>query len=400
MGRRRKGPVQLNGGDTWYARLWVPEKDRKAAGKGTLIRSLKTTNHSEALKRYGAAYAELERELEGLLKPKGLGELRERVEAIRGADEDLAFLTDFLVGLDPGNPSKEAELVYKSLQTGKQLPLTWQEAVDLWVTTRNREKARPVTVKTIKALQRCVESIQAFGQPTDISKDSVRGWIKQRELHKQPISVKTDFKLLQGLFTVLLKADHVLQNPFQAVGYTVAESLESGKREFTDAELKIIKVECPEVFMMCLTSLRPGELASRLPADLDGDMLIIDEQPSLKISPTEHWRPKTLSSYRRVPVPSCYTSPDLKRTYKTRMVYSRTKIQALFGDLLCTPHSGRHTFYSLSRRAGLDRQISENIAGHATSIGSKTAKNYGSFADAVLRREAEKLWEFVQDIAN
>ena len=71
MGRRRKGPVQLNGGDTWYARLWVPEKDRKTASKGTLIRSLKTTNHSEALKRYGAAYAELERELEGLLKPKG-----------------------------------------------------------------------------------------------------------------------------------------------------------------------------------------------------------------------------------------------------------------------------------------------------------------------------------------
>ena len=400
MGRRRKGPVQLNGGDTWYARLWVPEKDRKTASKGTLIRSLKTTNHSEALKRYGAAYAELERELEGLLKQGGLGGLRELVEANRGSDEDPVLLTDVLVGLDHGNPSKEAELVYESLLTGRQLPLSWEEAVDLWVNTRNREKARPVTVKTIKALKRCVESIQAFGQPTDISKDSVRGWIKQRELHKQPISVKTDFKLLQGLFTVLLKADHVLQNPFQAVGYTVAESLESGKREFTDNELKIIKVECPEVFLMCLTSLRPGELASRLPADLDGDMLIIDEQPSLKISPTEHWRPKTLSSYRRVPVPSGYTSPDLKRTYKTRMVYSRTKIQALFGDPLCTPHSGRHTFYSLSRRAGLDRQISENIAGHASSIGSKTAKNYGSFADAVLRREAVKLWDFVQDITN
>ena len=163
MGRRRKGPVQLNGGDTWYARLWVPEKDRKAAGKGTLIRSLKTTNHSEALKRYGAAYAQLERELEGLLKPKGLGDLRERVEAIRGSNEAPAFLTDVLVGLDYDNPSKEAVLVYKALQTGKQLPLSWEETVDLWVTTRNREKVRPVTGKTIKALQRCVESIQSFG---------------------------------------------------------------------------------------------------------------------------------------------------------------------------------------------------------------------------------------------
>ena len=400
MGRRRKGPVRLNGGDTFYARLWVPEKQRAAAGKWTLIRSLKTTNHSEALKRYGAAFGELERELEVLLKPKGLQELRNEVEANRDPEENPAILTELLVGLDEPNPTQKQMLVYKALSTGKQIPLNWQEAIDFWITTRNREKARPVTGKTIKALERSVESIQAFGQPTDISKDSVRGWIKQRELHKKPISVKADFKLLQGLFTVLLKADHVLLNPFQAVGYTVAESLESGKREFTDQELKIIKVECPEVFMMCLTSLRPGEFASRLAADLDGDMLIIDEQPSLMITPSEHWRPKTLSSYRRVPVPSGYVSPDLKRTYKTRMVDSQTKIKSLFGDPLCTPHSGRHTFYSLSRRAGLDRQISENIAGHASAVGSKTAKNYGSFADAVLKREAVKLWQFVQSITD
>ena len=35
--------------------------------KGMLIRSLKAINHSEALKRYAAAYAGLERELKGLL---------------------------------------------------------------------------------------------------------------------------------------------------------------------------------------------------------------------------------------------------------------------------------------------------------------------------------------------
>ena len=130
MGRRLKGPVQLHGGDTWYARLWVPEKDRKTAGKGTLIRSLKTTSYSEALQRYGAAYAEIEGGLGALLKPKGLQDLREAVEANR--DDQM---------------------------------------------------------------------------------------------------------------------------------------------------------------------LSPGEFASRLAADLGGDMLIIDEQPSLMITPIEHWRPKTLSSY-------------------------------------------------------------------------------------------------------
>ena len=82
------------------------------------------------------------------------------------------------------------------------------------------------------------------------------------------------------------------------------------------------------------------------------------------------------------------------------MDYSRTKIQSLFGDPLWTPHSGRHTFYSFSRRAGFDRKISKNIAGNASSVGSKTAKNDGSFADAVLKREALKLWLFVQGITS
>ena len=43
------------------------------AGKTTLIRSLKTTNHAvAALRRYGAAYAALEKELQDLLKGPSL----------------------------------------------------------------------------------------------------------------------------------------------------------------------------------------------------------------------------------------------------------------------------------------------------------------------------------------
>ncbi|WP_114992344.1 hypothetical protein [Synechococcus sp. UW179A] len=89
MGRRRKCPVQLNGGDAWYERLWVAEKDRKTAGKGTPIRSLKATSHSDALKRYGAVHAELEQQLKNLLKPKALAGPGEVVEANRG-DETLS----------------------------------------------------------------------------------------------------------------------------------------------------------------------------------------------------------------------------------------------------------------------------------------------------------------------
>ena len=400
MGRRRKGPVQLNGGDTWYARLWVPEKDRKTAGKGTLIRSLKTTNHSEALKRYGAAYSELEKELAALMKPKGLQDLREHVEANRGYDDNPAILTDLLVGFDEPNPTQKQMLVYEALKSGQQIPLNWQEAIELWVSVRNREKARPITQKSIDEVKRCVKSIEAFGQPSDISKDIVRGWINQQELRMQPGSVKAGLKKLSAVLSVLVQTDHLEVNPFTLVVYKVTQNRTDAKREFTDEELKIIQTECPDVFSMCLTSLRPGELASRLSKDLKKDMLIIDDQPTVMINETEHWRPKTESSYRRVPVPPCFSLTDPSFKVQTKKEQWQRKIKRLFNDKTCTPHSGRHTYYTLARRAGCDTPTMEAIAGHSSESGSKTAQEYGRYTDDARRREIQKLWDFVERITS
>ena len=121
MGRRRVGPVRLNGGDTWYVRLWVKPEQVALAGKKTLIRSLKTTDHSEALKRYGAAYAALERELQGLLGGQGL---RSRVEGareneIRPGDHALTPLElseIFLGDFSPQDPTRQE--LYKAFETG------------------------------------------------------------------------------------------------------------------------------------------------------------------------------------------------------------------------------------------------------------------------------------------
>jgi hypothetical protein len=67
MGRKSHGPVRLNNGLTYYARLSVPIKLRALAGKTRLIRSLETTNHSVALKRYGTVMQQLEQELDRLI---------------------------------------------------------------------------------------------------------------------------------------------------------------------------------------------------------------------------------------------------------------------------------------------------------------------------------------------
>ena len=126
-----------------------------------MIRSLKTTSHSEALKRYGAGYAELEKELEALMKPKGLQGLREAIEANRGDEtlcpgELMGIVASGLLSSRQSQAEDQSnsllDQVYKALSTGQQIPLNWQEAIDLWVTKKNREKARPFTVKTFRAL--------------------------------------------------------------------------------------------------------------------------------------------------------------------------------------------------------------------------------------------------------
>ena len=154
MGRRRLGPVQLNNGDTWYVRLTIPPALREKAGKTRLIRSLGTTSHSVALSRYGAAYQELEEELKLLVN--GLS-FRER---IAGGAEDHSKgvwtergqspkqvltakeLTEFQLGsFDPSNPLHQH--VFNYYNQGTEIPISWDEAVDLWLEVKTRESVRP-----------------------------------------------------------------------------------------------------------------------------------------------------------------------------------------------------------------------------------------------------------------
>lgn len=401
MGRRRQGPVKASSrSDNWYARLTVPPALREQVGKARLIRSLGTSNHAVALTRYSKVYAELEKELQALLKPKERQDLRQEVEANRDPEENPGILTELLVGLDDESPTEEQLLVYQALKSGKSIPLSWDEAVELWLSTRNKMRSRPVAASTVDDTKRNVRSIQKFGSPADISKKIIEQWIDQQEQVMKPTSVKAALKKLSAVFTVLAQKDHIPFNPFQNFPYSPAQKKVDERREFTDAELKIIKKECPEVFMMCLTSLRAGEFASRLAADVQGDILVIDEQPTVLINRTEHWRPKTLTSYRRVPIPKGFKLSNPKLAVRTKKEHWQQKIRSLFYDETCTPHSARHSYYTLARRAGCDIPTMEAIAGHSSEIGSKTAQEYGKYTDDARRREIKKLWKFVQGITN
>ena len=125
VGRRKHGPRQLKKGGPFFAVLHVQHKDREVVGKERLLRSLQTTDHTEALKRYATALSQLERDLEALLKPEIL---RDRVEAWRDPEQlpgetslPPLELTRFTLGdFNPDNPTHVQ--VFDSFNTGQPLP--------------------------------------------------------------------------------------------------------------------------------------------------------------------------------------------------------------------------------------------------------------------------------------
>ena len=105
-----------------------------------------------------------------------------------------------------------------------------------------------------------------------------------------------------------------------------------------------------------------------------------------------------MSSYRRVPIHDTFKLDTNSSQVATKTTNLCRKLRKFITDPLATPHSARHTFYELSRRAGCDSQVIETIAGHAQKIGSRTARGYGRFTDEVLKREIEKVWQLAETL--
>ena len=79
----------------------------------------------------------------------------------------------------------------------------------------------------------------------------------------------------------------------------------------------------------------------------------------------------------------------------TRMDYMQREVKERFNNPQITPHSGRHTFYELSRRAACDPMVIEAVTGHAKK---RQSSQYGTFPNEVMIRESKKVWEFVEGI--
>ena len=402
MPRRRAGPVRINGGHTWFARLTIPQRLRCQAGKTRLIRSLQTTDHSVALSRYSRVYASLEVELEALLRGNPLRvriDLSHLSEDLSSDDLKELHISPYeqathvlgVAELEAGN--KEHQAVYESIDKRKELPITWSELVQLWKDERSLSKTRSLAANSITNVEQAVKNISGMFEPSTLTKEDVRAWIKDQQTKVSDATILVRFKTLKALINVGINEEKLFYvNPFNKVKFSAAKKPSEGKRPFTLEEMKMLKKEIPEIYLMCLTSLRPSEVASRSPQDVSDSIILIDDQPSID------WRPKTMSSYRRVPLPANRID-EINGFWQTNLSQVKRwqrKLRKLIPDPKATPHSGRHTFITLSRQAGCDSRVIEAITGHASGKdGSQVMQGYGEFKDEVLVREAQKVWDFV-----
>ena len=388
MGRKSHGPVRLNGGQTYYCRLSVPIKLRTLAGKTRLVRSLETTNHSVALKRYGVVRQQLEQELQRLIKGETI---QQRINNWMGNDGDLtpAEIAEGVLGireLDPDDPLHNE--VYQAVVTGKDLPITWSELLEVWIKERNRVKQRDLSAKSIEAAEASIKEIVKYNQyPERLTKQEIRRYIDEHP--SSPVTIQTRCAYLSALIKAGIDAGRFdIINPFTQVPYSAQTKLEDKRLSFNDEQLNELRRDNSYLYWLCMTGMRPGEYVSRRPKDLVDGIITIQDEPDI------NWRTKNNSSIRRVPMPDGFQLMRPLRT-TTLMIQLRKEAKARFNSRRITPHSSRHTFIELSRRAGCDALVIDSITGHGKqSISSQ----YGKYTDDVLRREIKKVWSFVDEL--
>ena len=386
MGRKLAGPVKINNSSNYYARLTIAPKDRDRAGKTRLIRSLNTSDYSLALRRWGPAIKELENELRQLLAG---GSLRSLVESYRDDVGDDVDITPLTLARIIAPTDKDVLPIAAAFVTGKPLEASWQECLECWVKTRNKARARPLAARTIKAAEQAIARAEKVCGPTSLDKKTVRELIAEMEKTLVAVTVRQQLALIMSIIRTSIKQDLLdIQDPFVAVDYQAVTPKTRLRRAYSDDELKLLS---GPLLWLCYTGLRPGELATRSKADVDGDMVIVRSNARVD------WRPKTLSSERRVPLMDKSWIVNYKSPNGEAQRWCK-ECRKLFDDRRLTPHSGRHTFVELSRRAGCDPKVVEALIGHTHTVGSRSTALYGTFPDAVLFREAEKIWGLLDSI--
>ena len=296
-----------------------------------------------------------------------------------------------LGSFDPEDPTHQE--VYDSFNTGKPLPISWEEALEIHIKVSNRTRPQPLAPSSLYKYKQSVKCFQSYASPTQTTPEIIRQWIEDHEEDYDPVTVAQRFRWLRGIYKSCLAEGKVnTANPFDLVIYKATTPFERKRRPYTDDELRLIHKELPLVYQLCLTGLRAGEFFTREESDLNNQFITVDKKIDFD------WRPKNLSSHRRVAVTPNFQLNPLGKRYAVGIRDLGVELRQFIADPTAPLHSSRHTFISLSRRAGCNDSVIEALTGHRKKDGSRTAQMYGEFGDQVLLREAQKVWNFVNTV--
>lgn len=407
MGRRLAGPVKLpNSGESWYARLTVKPADRPLAGRSRLIRSLGTTDHSIALQRWPKAYQALQQELEQRIQKARDGELvrrqeiRERIRLVWDDDQLApAEVVEVITGEKLSDPQEASPLfrqAFTAYTKRRELTYSWDELVNLHAATIDRRRGEPLSKSWLKSANLGVRRVTAIQQfPQEMTKIDVRR-LRESMLTEglKGTTIATQMGVLQSIVQTGIEEDalDIPTNPFRDVRFSAATREEDQFLPFDfKTQLPRVLTETRDAWIFelyCSTGMRVRELLNRSPDHLDGQMLIIGR--------SDKGKPKTKSSFRRVPIPE-HLLPRVREllpvsspgAWEQRL---RKQIKDLFNHKQLVTHSCRHTFKSLSRKVGMPTDISDEIDGHKKKDVSAISDHYGHYPD-------EKLIEWVDVVS-
>lgn len=407
MGRPLAGPIRIGSSLVWYARLTVKPSDRPRAGCNRLTRSLGTTNHGVAMKRWGAAYKALEKELaERLSLPVTEHHLiRARI--------DSGMFSEVITpqGLERLDPHESAELILnqeidetnplhrKVLEsiTGSTTLLTWEDVVIKHLQVRERKTGRSLAPSTEGTLYKTIDLVKPYcDNPQQFSREHALKFIKSLEGFTASTITNKCAYISAIINTSIRSGDLAITNPFLTIDYRgVTQESEKRKDFIMDQVKELINGEYGNIFRLMIgTGLRVGEVFSRNLSHIDENMLIVNDVPEI------NFRVKTRSSIRRVPLDDLAVS-TVKEIIQENMgrhswaLRLRNRLREVTQDKRLVLHSCRHTYKTLTRKVGIPIEISDEISGHAKRNTSSVSDGYGSYPDERLLKENSKVWSLL-----
>lgn len=136
-----------------------------------------------------------------------------------------------------------------------------------------------------------------------------------------PLTVKSKLKGISTVIALLVSKRKIDRNVLKDYTYKVGNK--SNKRAYTDEEFRLVAEKEPACYWMAMTGMRIAEYQHGSIAD---NIIVVAEADD------NEFRPKTLSSYRRVPLTQGFTRPSTKpKTW-------REHLRKLIPDKNVTPH--------------------------------------------------------------